>query len=78
MHIRTQHFLFIIILVAFQSCSCCHRDTVITDSIEVGYPVIPDSIPSMLLERYCYTVSYNGRTRQPNWVMWQLEGGYVE
>lgn len=43
----------------------------------VGYPVIPDSIPSMLLERYCYTVSYNGRTRQPNWVMWQLDGDHV-
>ena len=44
---------------------------------DVGYPVIPDSFPSMLLERYCYSVSYNGRTRQPNWVMWQLDGDHV-
>ena len=44
---------------------------------EVGFPVMPDSIPSRLIERYCYTVSYNDRTRQPNWVMWQLTGEHV-
>ena len=38
----------------------------------VGYPVIPDSISDNLLVRYCYTASYNAKTRQPNWVMWQL------
>lgn len=44
---------------------------------EVGYPVISDTIPNILLERYCYTVSYNQETRQPNWVMWQLTGDHV-
>ena len=43
----------------------------------IGYPVIPDTIPSFLLERYCYSVSYNKFTRQPNWVMWQLTGEHV-
>ena len=44
---------------------------------EVGLPVIPDTIASRLLERYCYTVSHNKVTRQPNWVMWQLTGEHV-
>lgn len=44
---------------------------------EVGYPVIPDSVPDKLLVRYCYTVSHNARTRQPNWVMWQLTEDHV-
>ena len=43
----------------------------------IGYPVIPDTIPSLLLDRYCYSVSYNKFTRQPNWVMWQLTGEHV-
>ena len=43
----------------------------------IGYPVISDSIPSLLLERYCYSVSYNKFTRQPNWVMWQLTGEHM-
>ena len=43
----------------------------------VGYPVVPDSIPHKLLARYCYTVSYNAKTRQPNWVMWKLTGEHV-
>lgn len=44
---------------------------------EVGLPVIPDSVPAQIIKRYCYTVSYNPRSRQPNWVMWQLTGGHV-
>jgi len=44
---------------------------------KIGYPIIPDTIPSLLLERYCYLVSYNKFTRQPNWVMWQLTGEHV-
>ena len=43
----------------------------------VGYPVIPDSISDNLLVRYCYTASYNAKTRQPNWVMWQLTEDHV-
>lgn len=45
--------------------------------LDVGYPVIPDSIPHKLLVRYCYTVSYDVNTRQPNWVMWQLTDEHV-
>ena len=44
---------------------------------DVGFSVIPDSISSSWLERYCYTTSYNKVTRQPNWVMWQLTGDHV-
>lgn len=43
----------------------------------VGYPIIADTISNQLLERYCYTVSYNAKTRQPNWVMWQLTDEHV-
>jgi len=44
---------------------------------EVGYPVISDTISTTLLTRYCYSLSYNQKTRQPNWVMWQLTGEHV-
>lgn len=44
---------------------------------DVGLPVLPPSISSMILERYCYTVSYNRESRQPNWVMWKLTGEHV-
>lgn len=44
---------------------------------DVGYPMISDTITSTMLERMCYTVSYNKFTRQPNWVMWQLTGEHV-
>ena len=43
----------------------------------IGYPTIPDSVPSQLIERICYSMSYNAETRQPNWVMWQLDGEHV-
>lgn len=43
----------------------------------VGYPNIADSIPSLILERFCYSLSYNTETRQPNWVMWQLTDEHV-
>ena len=44
---------------------------------DVGLPILPDSISNQILERYCYTVSYNKFTRQPNWVMWKLTGDHV-
>lgn len=44
---------------------------------DVGFPIIADTIPSLLLERYCFSASYNSFTRQPNWVMWQLTGKHV-
>ena len=53
-----------------------YRDTWSSLS-NIGYPIISDTIPSLLLERYCYSVSYNKFTRQPNWVMWQLTGEHV-
>ena len=43
----------------------------------VGYPIISDSISSEIIERICYTMSYNRTTRQPNWVMWELDGDHV-
>ena len=44
---------------------------------DMGYPIIPDTIPSLLLERYCYSVSYNKFTRQPNWVMLNVTADLV-
>ena len=43
----------------------------------VGFPLINDTIPSTIINRICYTVSYNPTTRQPNWVMWQLTDKHV-
>lgn len=45
--------------------------------ITVGHPVISDTISSRILNRICYTLSYNSKTRQPNWVMWKLMGEHV-
>lgn len=44
---------------------------------DIGFPNIADTIPNILLRRYCYTASYNKVTFQPNWVMWQLTGEHV-
>ena len=44
---------------------------------EIGYPLLLESIPSQIIKRTCYLVSYNRNTRQPNWVMWQLTGEHV-
>ena len=48
-----------------------------TSLLSVGYPIVPDTLSSELIERICYSVSYNGLTRQPNWVMWQLTDDHV-
>ena len=48
-----------------------------TSLLSVGYPIVPDTLSSELIERICYSVSYNGLTRQPNWVMWQLTDNHV-
>ena len=45
--------------------------------LSVGYPIINDTIPSEIVERICYSLSYNNTTRQPNWVMWRLDGNQV-
>ena len=86
-------YLSLLLLVFFQSCSMCSskkmNPSIATDIEEtalrepwsslanIGYPIIADSIPSLILERYCYTVSYNKTTRQPNWVMWELTDNHV-
>jgi len=86
-------YLSILLLVFFQSCSMCSskkmNPSIATDIEEtalrepwsslanIGYPIIADSIPSLILERFCYTVSYNKTTRQPNWVMWELTDDHV-
>ena len=80
-------------LLTLSSCTMCSRTCeknqgLITEAEEtiskewsslsaVGFPIISDTIPSLILERYCYTVSYNKTTRQPNWVMWELTDGHV-
>lgn len=85
--------LLCILFQSCSMCSQQKVDTsVVSDSLEeqanenrevwstlydVGCPVIPDTIPNKLLERYCYTVSFNAKTRQPNWVMWQLTKDHV-
>lgn len=45
---------------------------------EVGYPIISDTIPNILLKRFCYSVSYNSNTRQPNWVAWKLTAEHTD
>lgn len=80
-------------LLTLSSCTMCSRacekdQGLITEAEEtiskewsslsaVGFPIISDTIPSLILERYCYTVSYNKTTRQPNWVMWELTDNHV-
>ena len=81
-HNMLGELLFLCILT-LQSCNMCSQHVVSSSretwsSIsDVGYPIIADSIPSIILERYCYSVSYNPNTRQPNWVMWQLTDEHV-
>lgn len=49
-----------------------------SDLFDVGYPIILDTIPSLLLERYCHSVSYNKENRQPNWVAWHLTAEHTD
>ena len=59
---------------------CSHSDNKETsgeDSYSIGYPIISDTMPSVVIDRICYSLSYNTKTRQPNWVMWQLTGNHV-
>ena len=82
-------YVFVLLVAAFQSCGssavseeietvpASHEREVWSTLADVGYPIIPDSVASRVLERYCYTASHNKETRQPNWVMWQLTGDHV-
>lgn len=65
------------VILADDDSQLCRRQEVWSTIAEVGCPVISDTIPEQILERNCYTVSYNGVTRQPNWVMWELVGNHV-
>ena len=60
-----------------EASAVSHGREVWSTLADLGYPVIPATVASKVLERYCYTVSYNKMTRQPNWVMWQLTGEHV-
>ena len=62
---------------SFENAKINENRKVWSTLFDVGCPIIPDSIPNKLLEKYCYTVSYNAKTRQPNWVMWQLTKDHV-
>ena len=90
---KLRYIYVLLVIVTFQSCGTCSHHHVGTDGggvpavnhgrkvwstlSDVGYPIISDTIASRVLERYCYTVSHNKMTRQPNWVMWQLMGEHV-
>lgn len=85
-------FILLLLPLTLYSCSTCSHSTekklgeeeYYIDEDEsksslssVGYPIISDTISSEIIERICYTVSYNKQTRQPNWVMWQLTADHV-
>lgn len=56
--------------VATEADSATAMDASVLDSLCVV--VTPDSLPSVLLQRVGYTVSYNPAMRIPNWVAWHL------
>lgn len=56
--------------VATEADSATAVDASVLDSFCVV--VTPDSLPSVLLQRVGYTVSYNPEMRIPNWVAWHL------
>lgn len=56
--------------VATEADSATAVDASVLDSLCVV--VTPDSLPSVLLQRVGYTVSYNPEMRIPNWVAWYL------
>lgn len=49
-----------------------------SDLSDVGYPIISDTIPSLLLERFSYFLSYNKDKRHPNWVAWHLTAEHTD
>ena len=79
--VQRYNYLLLVLSLILHSCNVfSHSDDKMTceqDLYLVGYPIIPDTISSVNIERVCYSVSYNTTTRQPNWVMWQLSGNHV-
>lgn len=45
---------------------------------EVGYPILADTVPSIILEKRYYTLSYNPETKIPNWVAWHLTAEHAD
>ncbi len=49
------------------------------DGIDVnGIVLLPSNIPSQLLSRTAYCLSYNKETRCPNWVAWHLTAEHAD
>jgi len=61
--------------VATEADSATAVDASVLDSLCVV--VTPDSLPSVLLQRVGYTVSYNPAMRIPNWVAWHLTDSHT-
>lgn len=47
-----------------------------TDDLEI--PILEKKIPSQILKRLAYTLSYNKDTRCPNWVAWELTSEHTD
>ena len=81
MIVQKYKYLLLVLSLILHSCYICsHSDSKKKCAEElnpVGYPIIPDTMSSVIIERICYSLSYNIKTRQPNWVMWQLTGNHV-
>lgn len=55
------------------------EDESLPDStINLCTTLLPDSIPQQLLIRKAYIVSYNSKTKQPNWVAWHLIASHTD
>ncbi len=55
------------------------KDDVDVNVIDVnGIVLLPSNIPSLLLPRTAYGLSYNKETRCPNWVAWNLTADHAD
>lgn len=60
-------------ILPFDSCfSDIDPSIPIKDNIEYEIPRLTESFPSQILRRDGYSVSYNNRSKCPNWVAWHL------
>ena len=64
------YFLFATIILGAQM-SCAQNE-----KIEIPAPLKDRS--EIILNRMCYTISYNTETKNPNWVAWHLIGDHVD
>lgn len=81
MRIVILRYTSLLFFLTMCSCNFCSKHGVEYKDMnamqKLGYPNIEDTIPSEILERLCFSLSYNYVTRQPNWVMWELKGEHV-